>query len=130
MGLYVQAYVLFYSKWVGFQMKPTAGFLDAVRWIEDLMIGPVAALVATVGIAVIGLLFLNGTVHWNRAAKALLGCFVIFGAPSISAGLLNPVGTIFSTSHIQNDTAEFLGPPPRPPEQYDPYAGAALPPNW
>lgn len=108
----------------------TPGLLDAIQWIESLMLGSLATIAATLAVAVIGFLLLEGRMDWRRSARTIVGCFLIFGAPLIAAGLLVPTHpSAPNMSHLAVE-AEVPPPPPRAPQQYDPYAGAALPANW
>lgn len=106
------------------------GVLTAVQWIEGLLLGPIATVVATIAIAAVGFLMLNGSVNWKRGATVILGCFLIFGAPLISAGLLGSFsGTATSARPIVAEPIVIAPPPPKA-EPYDPYAGAAIRPSW
>lgn len=103
---------------------------DSVDWIADLMVGSIAAATATIAIAVIGLLLFDGRLRWRQAMRAVLGCFLIFGAPAISRGI-----TSFSEPSVRSSSPmaphmELPAPLPRAPEQYDPYAGASVPQSW
>lgn len=103
----------------------------AVRWIESLMLGSLATVIAVLAIAALGLLMLEGRLDRSQSARAILGCFVIFGAPLIATGLLGTITTAPSVTVRASAEAEVIPPPPpRPPERYDPYAGAALPQGW
>lgn len=97
----------------------------ALAWLADLLTGRLGTVVAVLAIGWIGMLMLQGRIEWRRAAMAVAGAFLLFGAPSIARGLM--------------DTATAVQPrrpppiPPAPvatpnaPPQFDPYAGAALP---
>lgn len=106
------------------------GFSGAVYWIESLMLGSLATVIAVLAIATLGLLMLQGRLDKSQSARAILGCFLIFGAPLIAAGLLGTITTAPSVTVGASAEAEIAAPPPRPPEHYDPYAGAALPQGW
>ena len=43
--------------------------------------------VAIVAVAIIGLLMLTGRMNWRYGATVILGCFILFGATSIVAGI-------------------------------------------
>jgi type IV secretion system protein VirB2 len=106
------------------------GLVSAVQWIEQLLVGPLATIIATLAVAILGFLLLEGRVDWGRGARTILGCFLIFGAPVIAIGLLEPA-TANAPAWTKPVTELEVPPPtPRPPEHYDPYAGAALPRNW
>lgn len=106
---------------------------SALGWIEGTVLGTVATAVAVIAFAWIGFLMLSGRIDLRRAALVIFGCFIIFGAESIAAGLH---GAIFGTPHSMSDQVDVAPPTPAypaasvqaAPSTYDPYAGAALPP--
>jgi len=109
----------------------------AVHWVEGAMLGSVATAAATISIASIGYLAFTGRVDIRRAAQGILGCFILFGAPSIAAGLQGIASAISAetaapTASGLAETAVDLpiekAPPPQRPA-YDPYAGAAIAPQ-
>ncbi|MCX8477446.1 MAG: TrbC/VirB2 family protein [Sphingomonas sp.] len=114
------------------QADPTgsSAVVAAVQWLEGTVLGTIATTLAVIAVASVGLLALSGRMDLRRAATVILGCFVLFGASSIVAGLESlarageaPVPEPFIAS------AE-VSPLARPPIQqlgYDPYAGAAVP---
>jgi type IV secretion system protein VirB2 len=108
----------------------SGGMLAAVQWVEQLLLGSVATVTAVIAVGLIGLLSLDGRFDWKRGARTILGCFLIFGVPIIAAGLILPVDSSRPNVEPQNAEASIAPPPPRPAEQYDPYAGAALPQGW
>lgn len=63
-------------------------FAAAIRWLVNLATGDLALVIATVAIAVVGLMMLDGRVDWRRGARVILGCFLIFGAGSISSAFM------------------------------------------
>jgi len=102
----------------------------ALDWIEDLLLGPLATSVAVISVAGVGFLMLTGRFDVRRAARVVLGCFLIFGASAISAGLQSAITAAASQS---NTTPPPL-PLPSPVEvrgssasAYDPYAGVTIP---
>ncbi|MBX7494876.1 TrbC/VirB2 family protein [Qipengyuania sp. 6B39] len=102
---------------------------EAAIWIANLLTGTAASIVATLAVAVIGLLLLSGRVDVSRTMRVVLGCFVIFGAGVIAAGLTD----LASGASDRSAQVATLPPPPAyvPPDTdaggYDPYAGAAVP---
>jgi len=58
-----------------------------VRWVEGTLLGTVATVVAVVAVAVVGLMMLTGRMNWRHGAIVILGCFVLFGATTIVAGI-------------------------------------------
>jgi type IV secretion system protein VirB2 len=115
-------------------LEPTApnAFTAAVQWFDSTLLGTVTTAIAVIAVASVGFLLLSGRVDVRRAAQVILGCFVLFGASSIAAGIMRAVNADGSSAEIQ---AAPLPPPAYPPAApqtrpeaaYDPYAGAALP---
>jgi type IV secretion system protein VirB2 len=61
--------------------------VNAVRWMQGTLLGTVATVVAVIAIASVGLLMLTGRVNWRHGGVVILGCFILFGAASIVAGI-------------------------------------------
>ena len=61
--------------------------LGAARWIQGTLLGTVATVVAVIAVGVVGLLMLTGRINWRYGAIVILGCFILFGAASIVAGI-------------------------------------------
>jgi len=107
---------------------------SALAWLEGTLLGTLATVVAIIAVASIGFLMLTGRINARRAAKAVLGCFIIFGASTIASGILGAV-----RGGPEAELARAAPPPPQLPpppagsqsatSPYDPYAGAALPPR-
>jgi type IV secretion system protein VirB2 len=60
---------------------------EAVRWIQGTLLGTIATVVAVIAVAVVGFQMLTGRINWRYGATVILGCFILFGAASIVAGL-------------------------------------------
>lgn len=103
----------------------------AVQWLQGTILGSAATAVAIIAVASIGLLMLSGRVDWRRATSALVGCFILFGAPGIAAALQGPASPGGDFAPRQVAPAPMLAPlPPKlAPNRsgYDPYAGASVP---
>ena len=112
----------------------TNPFGSALGWIEHTALGTVAIAVAVIAVGWIGFLMLSGRIDVRRAARVILGCFIIFGASTITAGIQ---AAIFGREQSAADHVEVAPPPPAypaapaqaAPSSYDPYAGAGLPPT-
>lgn len=65
---------------------------SAVMWIQGTMLGSVATAVAVMAVAAVGFMMLTGRMNWRFGASVILGCFVIFGAASIVAGISSAAG--------------------------------------
>jgi len=106
----------------------------AIRWIEQILSGSAASILATIAIASIGLLMLAGRIDWRRGVAIVLGCFVIFGAPSIAQGMLAAVrgeATPPAASVAASPPPAYPQAPATPAAQArkgnDPYAAVAVP---
>jgi type IV secretion system protein VirB2 len=61
--------------------------MAAINWIEGTLLGNVATTVAVIAVAVVGFMMLTGRMNWRHGATVIIGCFVLFGAASIVAGI-------------------------------------------
>jgi type IV secretion system protein VirB2 len=61
--------------------------VNAMRWVQGTLLGTVATVVAVIAIASVGFLMLTGRVNWRHGGAVILGCFILFGAASIVAGI-------------------------------------------
>jgi len=106
--------------------------VGAADWVRLLLTGSVSFVVATLAIATIGLLMLAGRLHMRRAGQIVLGCFILFSAPTIAAGLVSINDDVRAEPAPETETetpaAMAYQPTVPKPEQKDPYAGAAVPP--
>ncbi len=66
---------------------------NAVAWLEGTLLGNVATGVAVIAVAATGLMMLTGRIDWRRGATVILGCFIVFGAAAIVAGIRSLAGT-------------------------------------
>lgn len=99
-------------------------FVEAINWVEAVLLGPVAFAISVVGIALVGFLMLQGRIDWRRGATVCVGCFLVFGSRSVVLPILN----IAQPVQPPLATPPELPPAPAPsPVIYDPYAGASLP---
>ena len=102
----------------------------AAVWVEALVLGSIATTLGVLAIAACGLLMLWGRIDVRRGLTVVLGCFIIFGAPSIAAGLRS-VGNDGEASESRPalNGPLAIAPIPTAPSQpsgYDPYAGASI----
>ena len=67
--------------------------VGAVRWLQNTLMGTVATVAAVVAVASVGLLMLTGRINWRHGATVILGCFILFGAASIVAGIQTAAGS-------------------------------------
>jgi type IV secretion system protein VirB2 len=61
--------------------------VNAMRWMQGTLLGTVATVVAVIAIASVGFLMLTGRVNWRHGGVVILGCFILFGAAGIVAGI-------------------------------------------
>ena len=66
--------------------------VSAVRWLEGTLLGTIATTVAVIAVASVGFLMLTGRINWRYGATVILGCFILFGAASIVAGIQSTAG--------------------------------------
>ena len=59
----------------------------ALMWMQGTLLGSVATAVAVMAVAAVGFMMLTGRMNWRFGATVILGCFVLFGAASIVAGI-------------------------------------------
>lgn len=51
------------------------------------MLGTFATVAAVIAVATVGFMMLTGRINWRYGVTVILGCFVLFGASSIVAGI-------------------------------------------
>jgi type IV secretion system protein VirB2 len=77
-------------------LVPTAAYADpagsgpivsALNWLQGTLLGNVATAVAVIAVAMVGFMMLTGRMNWRFGATVILGCFILFGAASIVAGI-------------------------------------------
>lgn len=66
--------------------------VGALRWLEGTLLGTVATVVAVIAVASVGFMMLTGRMNWRYGATVILGCFILFGAASIVAGIQSSAG--------------------------------------
>jgi type IV secretion system protein VirB2 len=72
---------------IGADPQGSGAILGAARWIQGTLLGTVATVIAVIAVGVVGLLMLTGRINWRYGAIVILGCFILFGAASIVAGI-------------------------------------------
>ena len=97
-------------------------------WLAETATGQLALIVATIAVASVGFTMLDGRLDWRRGVRVLLGCFLLFGATSISAAFLqfgqNAPALAESSSTSSEETVTAL-----PKQVDDPWAAASLKPG-
>jgi len=66
----------------------------ALGWIEGTLLGNLATTEAVIAVAVVGFLMLTGRIEWRRGLTVVVGCFIIFGAAAIVAGIRSVAGGV------------------------------------
>lgn len=61
--------------------------VNAVTWLQGTLLGTVATVAAVIAVAAVGFMMLTGRINWRHGAVVILGCFILFGAASIVAGI-------------------------------------------
>ena len=76
------------------QLDPAGSnvILNGVTWLQGTLLGNVATALAVIAVGATGLLMLTGRIDWRRGATVILGCFIIFGAAAIVAGIRSVAG--------------------------------------
>ena len=75
-----------------FDVVVVAGPSSALGWLRDTLLGNVATAVAVIAVAMVGFMMLTGRMNWRFGATVILGCFILFGAASIVAGIQSTAG--------------------------------------
>lgn len=61
--------------------------VSALGWLQGTLLGTVATVAAVMAVAAVGFMMLTGRINWRYGATVILGCFILFGASSIVAGI-------------------------------------------
>ena len=61
--------------------------VSAVGWLQGTLLGTVATVAAVIAVATVGFMMLTGRINWRYGVTVILGCFILFGATSIVAGI-------------------------------------------
>ena len=112
------------------QTLGTSSLLAAAQWVEGLLLGTIAAAVATIAVAGFGFLMLSGRIEMRTGGRIVIGCFILFGARTIATGLQT------ASSEVGGPPRYAAAPAPLPiqtegspgqPRNLDPFAGASVP---
>ncbi len=66
--------------------------VGSLGWMQGTLLGTVATVAAVIAIAATGFMMLTGRLNWRHGATVILGCFVVFGAGAIVAGIKQAAG--------------------------------------
>ena len=61
--------------------------VNALSWMQGTLLGNVATAVAVMAVAAVGFMMLTGRMNWRFGATVIIGCFILFGAATIVAGI-------------------------------------------
>ena len=73
----------------------SGAIVGAVHWVQGTLLGTVATVVAVIAVAAVGFMMLTGRMNWRYGAVVILGCFILFGAATIVAGIQSTAGAGF-----------------------------------
>mgnify|MGYP001553605119 CR=1 FL=1 len=66
--------------------------IAALDWVQGTLLGNLATTAAVIAVAAVGFLMLTGRMDWRRGLTVVIGCFIVFGAVSIVAGIRSLAG--------------------------------------
>jgi type IV secretory pathway VirB2 component (pilin) len=105
----------------------------AIGWLQGTLLGTIATTIAIVAVASVGLMMLAGRVNVRHGLTVIAGCFILFGASTIVAGIqASLAGADRAAPPVARDSPPPMvaaPPAPPPPANRDPYAGASVPPR-
>jgi type IV secretion system protein VirB2 len=61
-------------------------------WLQGTLMGTVATVAAVIAVAGVGFMMLTGRMNWRYGLTVIVGCFILFGAGSIVAGIRQSAG--------------------------------------
>ena len=70
----------------------SGAIIGALNWLQGTLLGTVATVAAVIAVASVGFMMLTGRMDWRRGGIVILGCFILFGAASIVAGIRSASG--------------------------------------
>jgi len=71
----------------GLNPQGSGPIVAALAWLQGTLLGNVATAVAVMAVAAVGFMMLTGRLNWRFGATVIIGCFILFGAASIVAGI-------------------------------------------
>ena len=66
----------------------------AMTWLQGTLFGNVATAIAVIAVGMIGFMMLTGRMNWKHGATVIVGCFILFGAGAIVAGIQGAAGAV------------------------------------
>ena len=106
----------------------SGAIVAAVWWLQATLLGTVATTVAVIAVSSVGLMMLTGRVNLRQGLTVVAGCFILFGASTIVAGIQSSLsGSDLAAAPYAPPPSAPPPLPQAPPANSDPYAGAAVP---
>jgi type IV secretory pathway VirB2 component (pilin) len=99
---------------------------SAIDWLKDVLTGPAATTIAILGVASIGFLMLTGRTDLRRAARVIIGCFILFSASAIASGIVGTLQPPPPPSLAPEQPPAYAPSVPKP-TSADPFPGASIP---
>lgn len=109
-----------------FEPDSDAAVTSSINWINSVLFNEIAVVLCVLAVAFLGGLMLLGRLPVRSGLRIIIGCFVLFGAPIIAAGL---VGLSQEGQNAGPQVAQLPESSPRdqlPPSDYNPYAQASV----
>jgi len=78
--------------WAQANPAGSSPIINALSWVQGTLLGNVATAVAVIAVAMVGMMMLTGRINWRLGATVVLGCFILFGATTIVAGIQQAAG--------------------------------------
>lgn len=106
----------------------TNALAQAGQWAAQLATGSIATGAATIAIAAVGFAMLAGRMDLRRGANVIIGCFILFAAPTMARTVLQWAGAGEADRAAAYDLSSLPTAPSGPPsaQPFAPYAGVSL----
>ncbi|WP_252259809.1 TrbC/VirB2 family protein [Erythrobacter aurantius] len=109
-----------------FETQAESGIGTSIDWVEALVLGEIATALAIVAVAIAGFMMLTGRVRMAGSFRVILGCFVLFGASTIAAALMDSAGELRQPVQVAFDRAKTQPREELPPSEDSPYSRASV----
>lgn len=81
-----------FAQYTGADPQGSGPILAALDWLQGSLLGNVATTAAVIAVAAVGFMMLTGRLNWRYGITVVVGCFILFGATSIVAGIRAAAG--------------------------------------
>jgi hypothetical protein len=98
----------------------------AIDWLKDALLGHMATAIAILAVASIGFLMLAGRTDLRRAARVIIGCFILFSASAMAAGIIGVLNPAPPPPAVPEPPPAYIPSVPKPTSR-DPFPGASMP---